>query len=438
MQPRGAGAESPARLLEGLESPWAGRVEAARESATALGVAVWWVGGGVRDRLLGRPTVDLDLVVEGRAQAAAFAADLAARLGGRVTTHARFLTASIALDDGAAIDVVTARSETYEAPAALPAVTPAPLAADLRRRDFALNAIALRLAPEPAALEDPCGGINDLGRRCLRVLHDESFRDDPTRILRGLRFAARFGFAFEAQTERLARAALAAGALDGLSAERLRGELERTFESVERIPAVLERCAALGLLPALDRDLAFSVGDPVLAGSVAAAGALDFGAAGLAPPRPFWLALLWLAGSAPRLARERLAGRLALAPTERHRLVEAPERIERLGAQWTHGGGPAPHEVERALRDLGSEELALLAASGPVARRWVARDLAELRRFELGIRGAHLVAAGMTPGPWIGRALEATRAARLDGGLAAGEELGFALAEARRSREEPA
>jgi len=427
------------RLLEELGPPFDRRIAAVREVARALGVAVWWVGGGARDRLLGRPTVDLDLVVEGGSAGAALAAGLAARLRGRVVEHPRFLTATVDLEDGATVDVATARAETYERPAALPTVTPAPLGADLWRRDFSINAIALRLVPEPPELCDPCGGVADLRRGLLRVLHANSFRDDPTRILRGVRFEARFGFALAGDTERLAREALADGVLEDLTPERLRAAWALLFESVERVAPVLARCAELGLLAALEPALASSVAPPALAEAAARkAGALDFAAVGLPPPRPAWLGLLLAAWTAPRTARQRLAGRFALSSGERERLVEGAERIERLHGRLARAPGPAPHEVEHALRDLGAEELALLAAASEPGREWVERDLAEMRRLRLAIRGADLVAAGLPPGPEIGRALAATRAARLDRHLGAEGELAFALAFARREREDSA
>src|SRR3954452_18326850 len=183
---------------------------AARPLRDALGGEdVWLVGGAVRDLLLGRePARDLDLVVEGGARPVG--ARLAAGVGGTSTFHERFLTARVRAPDHA-YDLATARRERYPRPGALPEVEPASLDDDLRRRAFTANAIAAPLEGETRA---PEGAREDLERGRLRVFHDGSFTDDPTRILRLVRYAARLNFAVDAGTSVLARRAVAAGALD--------------------------------------------------------------------------------------------------------------------------------------------------------------------------------------------------------------------------------
>ncbi|HEU5104330.1 MAG TPA: hypothetical protein VFU11_00660, partial [Solirubrobacterales bacterium] len=177
---------------------------------------VYLVGGAVRDLLLGRPRADVDLVVVGDVAA------LAERLGGADAEHERFGTVKVEVD-GHEIDIATARTETYPEPGALPVVAPAgDIEADLGRRDFTINAIAIPLGDEPLLI-DPHGGEGDLGRGLLRVLHPRSFEDDPTRAIRAARYAARFGFKLEPETEELLRAA----DLTTVSADRRRAELER-------------------------------------------------------------------------------------------------------------------------------------------------------------------------------------------------------------------
>src|SRR6478752_3317059 len=176
---------------------------------------VYVVGGAVRDLLLGRPRADLDLVVVADPVA------LAECLGSAVIEHARFGTAKLALD-GHEVDIATARTETYPYPGALPVVEPAAtIEEDLGRRDFTVNAMAVPL--EGPRLIDPQGGREDLERALLRVLHERSFVDDPTRAIRAARYAARFRFALEPETERLLRKA----DLTTVSADRRRAELER-------------------------------------------------------------------------------------------------------------------------------------------------------------------------------------------------------------------
>src|SRR3954452_1104331 len=188
-------------------------LERVREAAGD--VPVYLVGGAVRDLLLGRERTDLDVVLEGDAAA------LGRRLGGEVRAHERFATAMVALD-GLVLDLATARSETYPRPGALPEVRPATLAEDLARRDFTVNAMAVPLTDE-AELIDPHGGARDLERGLLRVLHERSFVDDPTRALRAARYAARYGFDLEPDTERLLREA----DLETVSRDRVEAELRK-------------------------------------------------------------------------------------------------------------------------------------------------------------------------------------------------------------------
>ena len=192
------------------------------------GDPVYLVGGAVRDLLLGRGRADIDLVVEGDA------ATLAERLGAEATSHERFGTAKVKLN-GHEVDIAGARSEIYPRPGALPVVEPgADLAADLRRRDFTINAMAIPLRGEPRLI-DPHGGEADLATRRLRVLHDGSFADDPTRALRAARYATRFGFELESHTAELIRET----DLGTVSADRR--EFLGRHGSAARMPSPAER-----------------------------------------------------------------------------------------------------------------------------------------------------------------------------------------------------
>ena len=190
---------------------------------------VYLVGGTVRDILLGEESFDVDIAVEG--DAIAFAYALAKALDGRATPHRRFGTAVVSYGDGERVDVVTTRTEFYDAPGALPTVERAGLREDLFRRDFTINAMAASLgADDLGRLVDPYGGRGDLDARVLRVLHNLSFIDDPTRIFRGIRYEARHGFRFEEHTARLLRGCIEMGLVGDLSSSRLRDELTALLE----------------------------------------------------------------------------------------------------------------------------------------------------------------------------------------------------------------
>ena len=221
--------------------------------ADQLGVPAYAVGGCVRDWLLHRPGVgpDLDISVEGSGIELARAA--ARELGGAVTAHEQFGTATLTLDGPPArIDFAACRRETYVKPAAYPKVAKGTLRDDLFRRDFTINAMAVALNRRRlGTLLDPFHGARDLRRRQLRILHSRSFLDDPSRLLRGVRFLVRFGLRWEPRTERAAREAVKAGAIGWLNTGRLRKELDRIAgeanprECLERFAELFARVGPL-------------------------------------------------------------------------------------------------------------------------------------------------------------------------------------------------
>lgn len=206
----------------------------AGQVAEQNGAVVYAVGGFVRDLMLGRPNLDFDLVVEG--DGIAFAHALSRALHGRVKEVPRFGTAHVHIDPDSPdlpghIDVATARREFYEHAAALPVVEHADLREDLYRRDFSINAMAIRLGPRgPMGLIDFFGGLNDLAEGHIRILHTLSFVEDPTRIIRAVRFAHRYGFRLEPETEECARSAVRDGFLERVSRERLKSEMVLLFQ----------------------------------------------------------------------------------------------------------------------------------------------------------------------------------------------------------------
>jgi tRNA nucleotidyltransferase (CCA-adding enzyme) len=397
---------------------------AARAVGQEMGLDLYVVGGAARAAVEEQAVRDVDLVVEGSGARVAedVARRLAARLGGEVSAVPAFLGAHLALPDGAAIDVTVARRERYPRPAALPIVEPAGLEEDLRRRDFTLNAFALRL--RDGQVVDPLGGIEDLRARRLRVLHDASFADDPTRVLRAIRLELERGFRMTPETESLARAASFAG----LSGSRLREELRRLLDQPHRLSAALDRLNELGLLRGIDESVEWS---PAAREGVArlAAALGDSILWRHAEKPPAWISALALIAAEPR----RLAKRLELTGSAAEPLLGAPRRAAALAVALD--ADLAPSAVDELLGAATASELALvLAGREPRSRDQARRHLGEQRGLRLAIGGADLMAHGVAAGPAIGEALRRTRAARLDGRIERDGELVFALEAARGAR----
>jgi tRNA nucleotidyltransferase (CCA-adding enzyme) len=374
------------------------------------------VGGAVRDLLHGALPKDVDIAVEGDARSVGRA--VAERLGGDAREYERFGTATVETPD-TTYNFATTRRETYDEPGALPRVAPASLAEDLGRRDFAINAIAVGLTGDDLGhLYDPFGGVPDLDAGVVRVLHQRSFLDDPTRLLRALRYATRLGFALDPESERLAREAVAADALSTVSGARIRDELMDLLREVDA-PSGIERMRELEIHSALHPELD---PDPELVASAA------LGAAAIGADRSI-AALAALIESAPEKL-DLWLGDLHLLAEER----DAASRAARTGSRIAMALRQREHSPSELRALLGGEPLealalalALRAPSEPVLR-WVT----DLRGVGLDISGADLRAAGVPEGPTLGRALDETLNRKLDG-LVSGrdEELETALLLAR-------
>lgn len=369
---------------------------------------VYLVGGTVRDILLGEPGFDVDVAVEG--DAIAFARALAQALGGRVTPHDKFGTAVVQWGDGERVDVVTTRTEFYDAPASLPTVERAAIREDLFRRDFTVNAMAVSLrADDFGRLVDPFGGRRDLADRTLRVLHNLSFIDDPTRIFRAIRYESRYGLRLDPHSERLARACIEMGLVGDLSSARLRDELEALLCEGEVRDAVL-RLGELGAGHAVHPRLR---ADHEAADLVERVRALR---RELAPEAPEWRPALAV------LARD-LAADEALAWLDRLKLrrrdaaqvagaiAVAPRIVERL-----RGERLEPAELV-ALADAYAPDAPLLAlalADLPELRAYFER----LRHVRLEIDGTDLAELGLGESPLVGEVLGELRRMKLNGELA--------------------
>jgi tRNA nucleotidyltransferase (CCA-adding enzyme) len=358
------------------------------------GPPVHLVGGAVRDVLLGGTPFDLDLVVEGDA------ASFAASLGGRLRVHDRFGTSTVALD-GFAYDIVRSRRETYARPGALPDVEPAPLAEDLLRRDFTVNAIAVALAGAGAGeLTAAPHALEDLEARLLRVLHDRSFIDDPTRMFRLARYAARLGFAVEPRTRDLVSKAIQCGAVSTVSGSRLGAEVRLLAREDDPVGALLA-LSGLGLDHAIHPG--FGLKEEALARR----------ALGLLPvdARPDRLAVALAALGVPAAELRRLLDSLAFEAEDRDAIVATATRGAELARALETA--QAPSAIAAATAGAPLELVALAGALGPEtqAREWLER----LRHVRLSIDGRDLLAAGVPEGPAIGRGLRAALAAKLDG-----------------------
>ncbi|HLM08502.1 MAG TPA: hypothetical protein VK307_02245 [Thermoleophilaceae bacterium] len=357
------------------------------------------VGGGVRDLLRGADPVDIDIAVEGDARSAARA--VADRLGSGAREYERFGTATVESAEGI-YNFASTRRESYDSPGELPRVSPASLDDDLRRRDFSINAMALGLTGDDLGhLYDPCGGVDDMDRGVLRVLHEKSFLDDPTRLLRAVRYAARLGFELDRETERLAREAVAADALSTVSGARIRDELMDLLRETDA-PADIERMRDLeihsGLHPELDPD-------PELVASAA------LGAAAIGADRAV-SALAALVESAPEELDLWLAD-LHLQANERDaasRAARVAPRIAMTLRKREHSPSDLRELLAREPLEALALALALRAPSDPILR-WVT----DLRGVTLDISGDDLLAAGVSEGPAVGRALDETLRRKLDG-----------------------
>lgn len=407
------------------------------------------VGGAVRDLLRGCDPRELDVVVGADAGSVArqladalgagdpSAADRPSRPGsdpagatrGRTSTvqHDRFGTAVVEWEAGR-IDIAARRAESYAAPGALPDVRPGTIEEDLQRRDFTVNAIAIPLAGphRGEALAAP-NAIEDLHARRLRVLHERSFLDDPTRLLRLARYRARLGFTVEPDTAELASRAVADGALASVSRARVGAELRLALGEVDA-SAALAAIDELGVLRALHPRLRFDVGLARVALDLAA------GAPDDTRPEVLLLAVLLVAaapiepaddgdGGATGAEMRALLDAMEFTAGERDRAIDSATGARALAARLATAGTRsqlyelASHATPEAVALAGAEGQRVpgLEGAGDAARAW----LEDVRHVRLLIAGEDLLAAGVPQGPEIGRRLRTALLRKLDGQLRA-------------------
>lgn len=371
-------------------------------------VALYVVGGVVRDLLLGRTSLDLDLVAENGAGAAV-------RLGEafqgqdravRLEIHGKYQTVALTWPDGFAVDIATARTEFYPQPGANPQVEAASLAEDLYRRDFTINAMAVALdGPRAWQLVDPFGGRRDLEARRVRVLHPNSFIDDPTRIFRAVRFACRLDFVLAEETVTFVGRALGDGLHDRVGGDRLKTELEYLLQAPFWLVG-LEQLAGLDALRCIDPGIRLT---DELRQSLQALEAFSARFASLGTP-------VW------QLRLERLL--LEAEPLVAEKLYLSGRAIERLGRvrqqrpQWAAllSGYPSPATLHRFARRLSLEEGLLLASLLPSPEGFL-DYLGRREQLVPLLTGADLRSLGLSPGPHFREILDAVVEAQLEGEL---------------------
>lgn len=403
------------------------------EKAGALGrsrqTPVYVVGGFVRDLLLKTPNHDIDLVVEG--DGIGFARAFAGVLGGRVRVHKKFLT-SVVIFPGAGgkeerVDVATARLEYYESPAALPTVEHSSIKMDLYRRDFTINALAIRLDCEPMGeIVDFFGGQKDIRDRVIRVLHTLSFVEDPTRCLRAVRFEQRYHFRIGPATEKLIKNDVSLKLLDKLSPSRLFNEFEHICAEETAILCI-RRLHELGILQAIHPQLSINPDRKEMLIRTAKVMAwyrllyID------EEMRPWLVYFLVLCSSLTYAVTLEVFRRLGIPPALKNEVLGCREKARSLRSslkRLTATPGFRVSALCSMLRPLPVEFVLYLMADMevPETRRALSRYITVWRTEKPGVDGSDLKKLGLAPGPAYGVILQRLLEAKLDGTAASPEE----------------
>ena len=429
-------------LRDGLAPPLWQMVQLTGQVASELKMPLYFVGGLVRDLLLKQAANDLDMVVEG--DAIKLVRRLQEQFGGEVHTHARFGTAKWFLTpaiwqqvaDGevvdaeslpTSIDFVTARSEFYKAPSALPEVARGSIKLDLHRRDFTINTLAVRLdGVYLGQLLDFYEGQRDLEKGLIRVLHSLSFVDDPTRILRAVRLEQRLGFSLESRTAELVENSLPM--LDRVTGDRIRHEIELALHEADPAP-VMARLATIGVMAQLHPNLSWTETAVLAYRRLPNLLSQAVWSALLEEESPIFVYFaLWLLPLEVDVQRQVMA-RLKVRHTTRQDVIAAAELV---GLLPTLAAEAPPSEVATALRPFSLRVLltarAYLTEETAVAH--LTQFVTEWRHVKPILTGYDLQEMGLKPGPEYGRLLAALLAARLDGRLhSEADERAFLAAE---------
>ena len=420
------GADLGSILDERLTSAAFDAAQAVVRCSRSLGIPSYAVGGPIRDMLLGRSVTDIDVVVEG--DGISFAGELAAGEKGKMVEYARFGTALVVLPGGVKIDVATAREERYVKPGALPAVEPGSLDRDLLRRDFSINAMAVRLGPdEYGRFVDTYGGIRDLEAGLIRVMHDGSFTDDPTRILRAVRFETRYGFSIEDRTYRLLEDAVRSAVLAEVSRQRLREEIVAVLKEEEAHSAV-SRLYEAGVWKDLfgsDYRLPKKLEERFQSADEAIVWYSELAEEhGLTGARPWLVRWLLLMSDTPLGTTERITSKFHLGRTALKSISELKERLEKVRRFLETGDFGSKSTLYRMMEGLAPETMIYtVAVSGREdTLHRIEQFLLELRPIEAWVNGNDLKVMGLPEGPLMGRLLAQLFDAQLDGIIRTREE----------------
>jgi tRNA nucleotidyltransferase (CCA-adding enzyme) len=386
------------------------------EIAESLGMHAYLVGGVVRDCLMRRDNLDIDIVVEG--DGLEFAQKICERYEARKRSHERFGTARVVFPDGFQLDVATARLEYYEKPASLPNVEWSSLKLDLYRRDFTMNTLAVRLDPARfGELVDFFGGEKDIKDKVVRIIQNLSFIEDPTRIYRALRFSERFGFSLGPQTRTLMQNAIQMGLPEQLNGRRLLGELKLILKE-ERPKEILERMQELDLLRVIHPDLILSKRVRTILENARQVSSW-FRFLYLDIPWEEWLFnLLCLLALLDDQAVETVRKRLSIVGKKTTHVLKAKGEGENVLKQMVLGPSDLnPGRIYHWLYPLPIEVLLFLMTktSREKARKAISLYITKLRSVRVSVTGKDLAEMGYEPGPQYREILEKVMDARLNG-----------------------
>lgn len=386
--------------------------------ANSRGWSAFVVGGLVRDLMLGARNLDLDIVVEG--SAIRLGQELTRRLGGSLVTHNKFGTCSIVMKNRTKIDLATARKEVYEAPAALPTVEFSSLKDDLVRRDFTINAMAVSLNKGNfGQLIDFFAGEEDLGRGRIKVMHDGSFIDDPTRIFRAVRFEQRFGFAIEPHTEELIKKAIDKEMFDKVEPQRIRDEIILLLKEDDPVKA-LKRMAELDELKFLHRKITFNKELLPLCGSIEEI--LGWYDQSVFRKRAIDKWLMYLMALSENLSYNEvvdICGKFVFRRGDALRLLSCKKYSRSIARALTAGRRCPPSRIYRILEPLSFEVILSIMARAPSvpARSRIKDFLQKYNGTRIRVKGRDLKAMGLRPCPDFKIILEKILYARIDGKL---------------------
>ncbi len=383
-----------------------------------LGYSVYAVGGFVRDLLLRVENFDIDIVVEG--DGIRFAEEFEKKYPCRIRTHKKFGTAIILFADDLKVDVATARWEVYDSPAALPTVESASVKMDFYRRDFTINTLAIQLNPKSfGELIDFFGGVKDIKERVIRVLHNLSFVEDPTRVFRAIRFEQRFGFQIAKHTQNLMRNAVKVGFLERLSGGRVLSEIILILQEGDPLPA-LRRMRDFNLFHFLHPSLKFDEQAEALFGQVHHVISW-FDLLFLEQQYERWLIYFYeLIDFLREVEIDELCQRLSMNEKLRKKIKEGKLQADQVLLQmfsWiSTNRQPKRSEIYEVLDPLSIEsKLFMMAKTTQVmTRRHISLYFTQLKDTKPLLRGADLIQMGLKSGPSIKKVLTDLLKARLD------------------------